>query len=120
MAKHNETGKRGEEIATKFLSEKGFIIICNNWHFGKGEIDIIAKKENTMVFVEVKTRESNVFGEPETFVTRKKQRQIIKTANSYILSKDIDMESRFDVVSVILGKNKFEIHHIEDAFYPIA
>lgn len=120
MAQHNETGKHGEVLATKFLSEKGFKIICNNWYYGKGEIDIIAKKDETMVFVEVKTRESNVFGEPETFVTRKKQRQIIKTANAYILLKDIYLESRFDVISVILGKNKFEIHHIEDAFYAIA
>lgn len=119
MAQHNETGKRGEEIATKYLSEKGFIILCNNWYYGKGEIDIVAKMADKMVFVEVKTRESNVFGEPETFVNRRKQRQIIKTADAYIQTKNIDLESRFDVISVILGKNKFEIHHIEDAFYPL-
>ena len=115
-----EKWKIQEELASKFLSEKGFQIICSNWHYGKGEIDIVAEKDNTMVFVEVKTRESNIFGEPETFVTRKKQRQVIKTADAYIQMKNIALESRFDVISVILGKNKFEIHHIEDAFYPIA
>lgn len=120
MARHNEKGKRGEELAAEFLSEKGFQVICRNWHYGKGEIDIVAKKENIMVFVEVKTRESNIFGDPETFVTRRKQKQVIKTADAFIQTKNIDLESRFDVISVILGKNKFEIHHIEDAFYPIA
>ena len=120
MAKHNETGKKGEEIAARFLAEKGYIILNSNWYFGKGELDIIAKKDNIMVFVEVKTRESNTFGEPETFVTRKKQKQLVKTADAYIQLKNIDLESRFDVISVILGKNDFKINHIEDAFYPLA
>lgn len=120
MAAHNEVGKKGEELAQKFLSENGYQILCTNWHYGKGEIDIVAKKDETMIFVEVKTRENNAFGEPETFVTKKKQKQIIKTADAFIQMKNIDLESRFDVISVILGKNNFEIHHFEDAFFPMA
>lgn len=120
MAKHNETGKRGEELATKFLAGKGYTILCNNWYYGKGEIDIVATRDDKMIFVEVKTRESNVFGEPEASVTRRKQRQIIKTADAYIQTKDINLESRFDVISIILNNKKHEIHHIEDAFYPLA
>ena len=120
MAAHNEIGKKGEVLAAKFLSEKGYSVLCTNWYYGKGEIDIIAKRNETMIFVEVKTRESNAFGEPETFVTKKKQRILVKTADAFIQSKNIDLESRFDVISVILGKNNFEIHHFEDAFYPLA
>lgn len=116
MAQHNETGKQGEESAARFLSEKGYTIICCNWRFGKGEIDIVSKKGDTMVFVEVKTRASNDFGEPETFVTRKKQRQIIRTADAYLRLKNIELESRFDVISVINGKGNVEIQHMEDAF----
>lgn len=116
MAQHNETGKQGEEIAARFLSEKGYTVICSNWHFGKGEIDIVSQKDNIMIFVEVKTRASSDFGEPETFVTKKKQRLIIRTANAYLRSKNIELESRFDIISVITGKDTIEIQHIEDAF----
>lgn len=120
MAIHNELGKLGEKLASEHLAGKGYSILFMNWTYGKGEIDIIAQKEQQMIFVEVKTRKSNIFGEPETFVTRKKQRQIIKTADAYIQLKDISLSSRFDVISVILGNNKSEIHHLEDAFYPLA
>ena len=120
MAQHNETGKRGEELAAQHLSGQGFEIICRNWRYGRGEIDIVATKDNILAFVEVKTRGNNAFGEPETFVGMQKQRQLIKTANAYIQTNNIALEARFDVVSVILGKNSFEIRCLEDAFRPVS
>lgn len=120
MAQHDELGKKGEQLAVKHLRKKGYTIKEVNWRFGKGEIDIIAKKDGMLVFVEVKTRQSDYFGDPEFFVTKKKQKQVIKIANAYIEQKDIDSESRFDVISIILNKKEQRLEHIEDAFYPLA
>ena len=69
---------------------------------------------------EVKTRKSNFFGEPEEFVTRQKQKHLIKAANAYIEKNNLDLEVRFDIISIILSGNEQKIFHIEDAFHPIA
>jgi len=119
MAEHNDLGKLGEEIAVKYLREKGFKILATNWRFGKDEIDIIAEKEKFLVIVEVKTRRSNVFGEPEVFVNAAKQRFLIRATQVYIERYNVELEARFDIVSIILNNNTKQIHHIEDAFYPV-
>ena len=118
MGEHNELGKKGEEIARKFLLKKGYKIIATNWRYKKEEIDIIAKHENKIIFVEVKTRTSSYFEAPEQAVTKKKQRFLINAANEFIQSNNIDTEGRFDIISVICNSNAEEINHIEDAFYP--
>ncbi|MCD4746349.1 MAG: YraN family protein [Bacteroidales bacterium] len=118
MAEHIETGKKGEEIALGFLKKKGYKIIATNWRFGKDEIDIITIDNDCLVIVEVKTRRSNYFGEPEIAVTKKKQKFLIRAANAYIIQKDIDIETRFDIISIIIKTEKYTINHIEDAFYP--
>jgi putative endonuclease len=119
MAEHNETGKKGEEIAVKYLKDKGYKILETNWRLGKNEIDIIALDGKFIVIAEVKTRQSNSFGEPEIAVTREKQKSLIRSANSYVRMKHIDLEVRFDIISIILAKDKEQIHHIVDAFYPL-
>ncbi|MFO8086988.1 MAG: YraN family protein [Bacteroidales bacterium] len=118
MAEHNDLGAEGEELAVRHLTENGYQILERNWHFGKEEIDIIAQKEDTIVFVEVKTRSSAFFGRPEEFVKRQKQRFIIKAADRYIQYHDIDMDARFDVIGVIISPGGKDINHIEDAFTP--
>ncbi len=118
MAEHNDTGAKGEELAATFLQNKGYSILEKNWRFKNLEADIIAILAKTLVIAEVKTRKSNYFGEPETFVNKQKQKNLIKTANAYILRNQLDLEVRFDIISIILGNNKMEINHIEDAFYP--
>ena len=120
MAEHNDTGVAGEEFASSHLQEKGYIILERNWRFGREEIDIIAQYNDTLVIAEVKTRSGIFFGEPEEFVNRQKQRLLIKAANAYIERKNIDIEVRFDIISVIISGSKKKIHHIEDAFHPIA
>ncbi|MFI5222508.1 MAG: YraN family protein [Bacteroidia bacterium] len=120
MAEHNETGLNGEELAATYLVQKGYDILEKNWRFQHAEIDIIAKNEDTLVIAEVKTRTSNYFGEPEEFVTRQKQKLLIKAANAYIEKNNLELETRFDIVSVILKKENPKIFHIEDAFHPIA
>jgi putative endonuclease len=120
MAEHNQTGMAGEELAAAFLTEKGYDILEKNWRFGHEEIDLIAKKSDVLVIAEVKTRTSNFFGEPEQFVNRQKQKRLIKAANAYVERKNIDAEVRFDIISVIISGEKKKIHHLEDAFRPVA
>ncbi|MCX6232270.1 MAG: YraN family protein [Bacteroidetes bacterium] len=118
MAEHNELGTTGEKIAENFLKEKGYEILATNWRFGADEIDIIAKNNGFLVIVEVKTRSTNAFGEPEIAVTKQKQRFLIRASQQYIIQKDINEECRFDIISIIIKNAKTTIHHIEDAFYP--
>jgi putative endonuclease len=118
MAEHNDFGKSGEDMAAEYLQKKGYRILERNYISGRNEIDIIARDGKYIVVVEVKSRHSNFAGEPETAVTRDKQKSMIRAANSYIRSKNIDDEVRFDIVSILVVKGKEEINHIEDAFYP--
>lgn len=119
MAEHNELGKKGEAIAGDYLSKKGYRILHRNYRFKKGEIDLVCQFEDQLVVVEVKTRNSSYMAGPEETVTMNKQKAIIKVANAYIDEYEIDMETRFDIVSVIINAGGVEIEHLEDAFYPV-
>lgn len=90
-----------------------------NWRIQKLEIDIIAQIEDILVFVEVKTRFNEDHGDPEDSVTVKKQRFLIRAANYYILEKDLNLESRFDIITVLTENNKTIVKHLPGAFYPI-
>ena len=118
MADHNDFGKKGEDIAVRYLEKKGYKILEKNWKSGKNEIDIIARDGRFVVAVEVKARHSNFAGEPETAVTRDKQRAIIRAANVYVDRRNISDEVRFDIVSILVVNDTEHINHIEDAFYP--
>lgn len=120
MSSKKEVGNLGEEIAVDFLIKKGYQILATNWRYLKGEIDIIAKKEDWLVFVEVKSRSTVDFGNPEDFVTPKQQKLIINTAHEFIVSNDRQEEARFDIIGIVIQNNKVkQIDHLEDAFYPI-
>jgi putative endonuclease len=114
----NAIGQSGEAIASTHLASLGFKILETNWRHGHDEVDIISENEQFIVFVEVKTRHSNTYGRPEEFVTRQKQRFMIRAANAYITKNDIDKEARFDIVAVTLQQGSHEVVHITDAFYP--
>lgn len=116
MAEHNELGNLGEERAQAFLKEKGYEILHTNWFVGKLELDIVAKKDNWLIVVEVKTRSTETFEHPEEAITLKKIRNIINATHEYIFEFDWDGETRFDVISVIPHGQEFLIDHIEDAF----
>ncbi len=118
MAEHNLLGKKGEEVAQKFVATKGYKIIAINWTSKHKEIDIIAKDGDCLVFVEVKSRSEDYWGNPEEFVTKKKQKLLISAAESYIFENDYQGESRFDIVSVLFLKTGTEVEHIVEAFYP--
>ena len=116
MAEHNELGKIGEEKAVEHLISKGFTILNKNWRFQKAEIDIIAQKENLLIAAEVKTRSSLEFGNPQDFVNPKKIRLLVQAFDQYILSKDLDVNARFDIIAVLVQGSEFKIEHLEDAF----
>jgi len=118
MAQHNELGKKGEELACSELIRKGYQILDRNWRFGRDEIDIIARIGNDLVIVEVKARNSDFFGDPAEFVSRGKQKTLIRAANAYVLERDLDVEVRFDVIGLVINKAGIKLEHIEAAFHP--
>jgi len=116
MAIHNELGKKGEQLAVEFLQKKGYEIIDRNWRYKKAEVDIIAKKKDILAVVEVKTRSSNYFGNPQDFVNQKKIQLLVEAINEYVISKNLEVEVRFDIIAILKNKNSFEIEHLKDAF----
>ena len=110
-------GAWGEEQAAQFLRRRGVKILHRNYRTPVGEIDIIARQGKTLLFVEVKTRRSTVCGVPAEAVGPTKQRQIIRTAEWFLLQKkSIRLQPRFDVVSVLANGDQVDIEHIENAF----
>lgn len=118
MEQKHILGKKGEAIAKDYLLEKNYLILEKNWRYLKAEIDLITQKDGFIVFVEVKTRSANNYGDPESFVSDKQQKMIINAANEYIIKNNIEREARFDIISIIINNKKKDIKHIEGAFYP--
>jgi putative endonuclease len=117
MASHNELGKKGEDLAIDFLLKNGYEIIARNYTYQKAEVDIIAQKENTLAVVEVKTRTSADFGDPQQFLKPKQIQRIIKAVDEFINSNDMDVEVRFDIIAIVLNKKEMSLEHLENAFY---
>ena len=116
MAEHNLLGEKGEKLAVEFLVKKGYKILETNYRFRKAEVDVIAQQEEVLVVVEVKTRSTDFFGNPEEFVNQKKIQLLTEAIDNYIQEKDLDLEVRFDIITLIKQNNSFSIKHFEDAF----
>lgn len=117
MAQHNELGKKGEELALELLEKKGYFIRDKNWRYQKAEVDIIAQQGDILAVVEVKTRSSTDFGDPQDFVNPKKIKLLVTAIDEYVNSKELDVEVRFDIIAIVKEGARFNIEHIEDAFY---
>ncbi len=112
------SGKKGEEIASKYLKKNGYKILEKNFRKPYGEIDIIAQKGENIAFVEVKTRKNDLYGTPAEFVTAKKQARLKKAAYTYIQQNNLDAEFTFDIIEVYLNtEGKAKINHLINAFY---
>jgi len=114
-------GDQGEEIASRYLRDKGYEILERNWRGKKNyrspEIDIIARKNDTLVFVEVKTSSSSKFGAPQEWITPQKRRRIAAGANSYLASTNqAIVNCRFDAIAIDRLARPPKINHIENAF----
>lgn len=116
MAFHNLLGEEGEKIAIQYLKSKKYIIHHTNWRMSHLEVDIIAEHEDELVFVEVKTRSSDKYGSPEEAVDNQKERDLIRLANVYLENLQLEVDSRFDIISIILNEKESNITHFEDAF----
>lgn len=116
MAEHNELGKKGEKIAVDFLQKNEYKILEKNYRYLKAEVDIIAEKNNVLVAVEVKTRSSDYFGDPQDFITPKKIKLLVSAIDFYVVEKDLDVEVRFDIIAILINKKGTKLEHLKDAF----
>lgn len=116
MAQHNDLGNKGEAIAIDYLKRNGYKILETNYRFLKAEVDIIVQKEAIIAAVEVKTRSSNYFGNPQDFVSPKKIKLLISAMDHYIVHNNINSDVRFDIIAILKDSNSYDIKHIEDAF----
>lgn len=119
MAEHNDLGMIGEKKAQEYLVEKGYRILATNWRMGSIEADIIAENDKEIVFVEVKTRSTGIFGAPELFVTKTKQRSYVKLADAFVRKVHSQKEVRFDVIAIVMSRSQFTLNHIPRAFSPL-
>ena len=121
MAKHNDFGKWGEEVAAEYLVKNGYFIRERNWRLGHRDVDIIAMTADgrTVVFFEVKTREGDEVMNPTEAVDSKKIKSIGFCANSYIKNFNLDTEIRFDIITIVgTPTSEIKIKHFEEAFNP--
>ncbi len=117
MAAHNDLGQIGEAMAAEHLLKNGYEILERNYRYLKAEVDIIAQIGNTLCAVEVKTRSTPDFGNPQDFVKPKQIQLLVKAIDHYVSSKDLDVEVRFDIVAIIKNKSGTRLEHLENAFY---
>lgn len=117
MSNTSELGKLGEELAVEFLQAKGYRIIARNWTYRRAEVDIVAEVDSFLVFVEVKTRSSTDFGQPQEFLKSPQIRRLVAAADAFIRQSRRKEEVRFDIVAISIKKSEPEIEHIERAFY---
>ena len=111
-------GREGEIEAVRHLKKNGYKILETNWHYGRFELDIIAQKGDILAIVEVKTRATDYYGDPEDAVDYRKRKIIIECANAYIEERDLDVDVRFDIIAILKTDRETLLRHIDDAFLP--
>jgi putative endonuclease len=118
---HTALGKKGEAQALEFLKKKGYKEVAMNWRIDPYEVDLIMIDHDYLVFVEVKTRSTDAFGNPLDAVNPRKRQKLIRAAHLFIVLHNYSLEPRFDVISIVEQENaSTKIFHFEEAFYPIA
>ena len=118
QAKHYQLGKLGERLAIGHLLSKGYVILEQNWRLNNLEVDIIADDGECIVFIEVKTRSTDIYGDPADAVDREKRLHLINAADAYVSRLHLDVQVRFDIIAIIANDNETKIQHYEDAFFP--
>lgn len=117
MGKHNEFGKEGEKIAVDFLIKDGYNILYKNYRYLKSEIDIIAQKQDILAIVEVRSRSTDFIENIADTITKKKIGLLVMGADHYVTENDLDVEVRFDVITILKNRKVFKIEHLKSAFY---
>ena len=117
LLNNKQKGDRGEEIARRYLIRQGYSIVGRNYRTRYGELDLIARHGNTLVFVEVKLRRGTRYGDPLEAVDEHKQAAIRAIAEQYLAEEEPEFEdARFDVVGILAEGRSYRIEHVEDAF----
>lgn len=117
MASHIDFGKLGEQLAEDFLVERGYTVLHRNWRHSRYEIDIVALKNDLPHFVEVKTRSSNEFGEPEESVSKKKIRFLLQAADEFLFQNPQYKNFQVDILSIMIHpQQEPEYFFIEDVY----
>jgi putative endonuclease len=111
-----QLGQVAEDLAADHFRKSGFTILARNYRYKRAEIDIIAQKDNLLVFVEVKARSSDQFGHPEALVTPKQQALVQAAAEEFIITQDWNHAIRFDVIAITKQHNQLQLTHFEDGF----
>ena len=117
MGKHNEFGKQGEQLAVDYLIKNGYYIKYRNYRYLKAEIDIIAQKNEILAIVEVRSRSSSFLENIAETVSQKKIKLLVMAADHYVMENTIDVDVRFDIITILKNKNQFKLEHLESAFY---
>lgn len=117
MSDKIQKGREAEDLAADFLSQQGYEIVHRNFRYKRSEIDLIVKRENWLVFVEVKMRSSDAYGYPEEFVDYKKAKNIVYGAEQYTYENNYNGNVRYDVVAISMHDGVPDLKHFEDAFY---
>jgi len=118
MARHNELGREGEKLAEAYLRDRGYQILETNWRYKKAEIDLIVKKNEVLIFVEVKTRSSYFRGNPEDQVNIKKMKFMAEAAPVYMEEIGHDWEIRFDIIGILKTQEGTQTNHLKDVYFP--
>ena len=118
MPSQREIGEIAEGLAKQHLLKLNYKILDTNWYYGHLELDIVARDRDELVIVEVKSRNGIRYEHPSEAVTNVKIKRIVEAADAYIQEKDIELETRFDIITIIFFEKKFELEHFKDAFYP--
>jgi len=117
LAQHNELGKKGEQLAVDYLLQQGYTIVERNYRFDRAEVDIMAKIKDTLAIIEVKTRSTVDFGNPQDFVKPKQIQRLVKAVDEYVTVNNLDVEIRFDIIALVKEDKGFNIEHLKNAFY---
>ena len=117
MAKHNTLGQLGEDMAVDHLISKGYKVLERNYRYDRAEVDILVSKAGTLAVIEVKTRSSSSFGDPQDFVKPKQIKNLVKAVDHYIETRKLDLNVRFDIIAITRTSSGFDVEHLEDAFY---
>ncbi|MBE7173956.1 MAG: YraN family protein [Williamsia sp.] len=118
MSWHIQLGKRGEQLAKAYLTEKGFLILSVNWKYSRYEIDLIASKEEVLHFIEVKTRSNERFGLPEESVDKQKMRRLMKAADQYLYLHPGWKWVQYDVLAITIRGNQAPRFFVIEDVYP--
>ncbi len=116
MARHNQTGRDGEQLAIPYLAERGYNILHKNWRHGNWEVDIIASKNKRLHIIEVKTRTSDRFGYPEENMDKKKMQTLINAAEEFMYQNPGWLQLQFDILAITIIQNEVEYFLIEDVY----